>query len=617
MLDPLTPESELGWRLVRAVRAGAVRLEMIPTLPAPNPLPDRLELRSEGGGQTHSESSSNVREDEPAPVDDKLRDQLVTCGHHTSKGLRPLFEHLGRIQVVPSKEELEDTVEIHWRDDYLGSMPAEIHARSGGVEHVVEKTGTSGAYSVYTLEARWDGDPAKYYFFLQSFWTEYNRKTIYSIHGALRNVEVQVFNPRQYKLEISFPPLRKFKTGRHYQRGHQRDPVTGKASLQEHYHKGKETEKARWSPSKLTLSTSTSENGHAATTKTESKKMEPIVFSVDGVKREVDAFTVVGNLIYVIDSIMQIIEKIKKAVPKVGWFFEFELALFQGSAAIEWYWKEYQDHRVFQYVDINVAMTIFKIKLEAGFGIEGLSFKAQVFVEVEGALKVGINGCRDNPSAEYSIGIPLKFEILGAIGARVEAGNTLKASVKGETGFELKLDMGLNRDQRPGWTTEGAIEWLGVKVVMTASASFFGLGGSYTHETELCGPSELSEFRFPDRHAYKPPTVSRNRIKAIFLETIHDGWDLRVEGMSAEAVATTLADKVDANHGWHRTTSLTEGLALSIRADLEGMYEDGGYFGFDRVPVEKFVAYVKGAKLQKHLTALQHPAADLIGAGHH
>lgn len=620
VLDPLTPHGELGWRLVQAVHAGEIRLELTPDLPPPHPVPEALRVRredTEARSETREQTRTSRVQEEREEEEDKVRDQLVTCGHHASKGSRPLFEHRGSIQVVPPKDELEDRVEIHWRDDYLGSMPAEIHARSAGVEHVMEKTGTSGAYSVYALEAKWDGNPNELFFLMQSFWTEYNRKTVYSIHGAKSPVEVQVFNPRQYKLELSLPPLKKFKAGRDLKKGISRDPVSGKPKLAEHWHEGKETETARWSPSKLQLTTTKTENGHAhGEAETQRGAVEAITFKVDGVEQKIDALKVLGKLLYLIDSVMEIIKSFQEKAPKVGWIFEFELQLLQGGAAVEWYWKEYEDHQVFQYIDINLSMTLFKIKLEAGFGIEGLGFKAMAFLEVEGSLAVSLNGRRDNPSAEYSFGIPLKLEILGAIGAKFEAGNWVQASAKGETGFELEVDVGVNRDQRPGWSCEGGIEWVGAKVILKASASFFGLGGSTTHETVLCGPKELSEFRFPHREEYKPPVVSRARIRQIFEDVIYDDWDLRVEGMSAQAIAETLAEKVDQNHAWHRSTAVAEGLAHSIRGDLEEMYVDGGWLSFDHVPVAKFVAYVNGPKMQQHMLAAQHPAAAIMH-GHH
>ena len=618
ILDPLTPQGELGWRIVQAVRSGNIRLEQSYALPAPHDVPEAPRLRREESDSSdpapRSETRTTAHEDDHQE-EDKLRHQLVTCGHHASKGVRPLFEDLGSIQVVPSKDEHEDQIEVHWRDDYLGSMPHEIYASCGGVEHAMAKTGTSGPYSVYALDAKWDGEH-KIFFWMQSFWTEYNRKTIYRVHGAMRGVEVQVFNPARYKLELSLPPLKSFKAGRDLKKGIERDPA-GKRQLAPHWHKGKETETARWSPSKLSVTTTKTENGHAHGAP-ETDRMElPISFKVDGIEEKIDVINVIGKLIYLVDSIMEIMADFQNKAPKVGWIFEFEVQFLQGGAATEWYWKEHEDHRVFQYIDINVSMTLFKVKLEAGFGIEGLSFKAMAFAEVEGELKLSMNGCRDNPSAEYSIGFPIKFEIKGAVGAKFEAGNHVHAVLKGETGFELKLDIGLNRNHRPGWTTEGAIEWLGVKVVLEASASFFGLGGTYTHETELCGPSELSEFRFPERHDHKAAVISRALLKKILLDTIYDDWDLRVEGMEANAIAETLVDKLDANHHWHRTTAVAEGLAIAIRGDLEAMYVDGGMFSFDHVPVAKFVAYTRGAALQAHMNAAAHPAAHLTQSAHH
>ena len=161
-----------------------------------------------------SGARADQREEEPPREQEvKLRDWKLECKHH-SQSKRPVFERYTSIQVVPDKGQTKDTVKVHWRDDHLGSMPPALTVRTPGrAEAEAQKAGANGPYSLYGYDVEYLGDIDNKLFPFPSFWQALNEKTTYTFAPGPQSINVEVFNPRQWELEVKFPALESFKGG--------------------------------------------------------------------------------------------------------------------------------------------------------------------------------------------------------------------------------------------------------------------------------------------------------------------------------------------------------------------------------------------------------------------
>lgn len=555
------------------------------------------------------EAASTTRDEE-----DLIRDWRIECHHHTTAAARQLFERGTRVGVVPDKGSVEDLVKIHYKDEYQTPPPA-LQSNAGDIP----KSGSSGGYDVYDLNARYDGDIEQYNFLRSAFWSAYLDKTSYNVRGTPSAITVDVYNPRQYKFEFKFPPLGKVKAGAKLQKDIERSgrgfATPGKVK------ESWSIEAAGWSPSALTLDTFEAKSGEPS--KSESKKalLESVAFSVDDDTQEIKVIEYVAALLNFYTECMGIVDAIKENAPQVGWYIDFELQLMQGGVGIQWYWKEHTDERVFQFIDFNVELKIVSITFELGIGISGLGFKAQVFAQLTGELSISANAQRDDPDGPPGFAIPTKGTIKGALGARFEAGNLFKAEGKGVTGIELTVELGINRGRSKMVHLDGYANWTGIAVEATVSGGLFGLGRTRKWERTLVQPTRLGGFQWPKPEPFSPPYLSRGRIENVIEGVITSGLNVRVirsvSGMfndvhwTPSQIASALADQIDRHTSFHRTSKMVDGLAHAIRKDLDQL---GSSWGRDWIEEADFLGYVRGSKLQAHLDAMVNPAAEMAAA---
>lgn len=159
-----------------------------------------------------------------------------------------------------------------------------------------------------------------------------------------------------------------------------------------------------------------------------------------------DLLSVVNTAITIYQKIEEF-KKILEDVPKIGWYFDWELEVLQGKFSAAWGWKEYTNHRAYFNLSLDSKITVFGIKGELGFGVSGFSFKLQAFASIGGSLSLGLNGTNNKPLKEgtpLAITAVMEGEIEFTVGARFEAlymvkmEATLKSGIKGTC--EVKND---------------------------------------------------------------------------------------------------------------------------------------------------------------------------------
>ncbi|AUX34382.1 MULTISPECIES: hypothetical protein [Sorangium] len=601
----------------------------------------RLDSPPAQNGERQAATEEKPPEAKPKEAEAKVRDWKIECKHHAA-GSRPFFERGALIQVVPDKGKTKESVTVHWRDDYLGSMPPSLPlTTSGHPEAKASQSGASAGYTAYKGEVAYLGELNELRFPFPPFWRALNEKTSYTFGAGPRPVSVEVYNPRQFKLELKFPPLESFKAGYKYTASSQsiegdslsKLSMTKKKTVKEKL----EVSAEGWKPSTLKIASSSSTHTttttggkttrkHEPESETSTKLADAIVLSRDGGALSIDAAKVVGSLLEFIKEGLGIIKTIKSYAPQVGWYVDLEIQVMQGGLAAEWYWQEWQDHRVFRYIDVKAALDIFSITFEIGVGVSAYSFKLQVFGQVSGSLGVEVSGTRYKPDGAPGAALQGKGSIGGALGARAEAGYFFKFNAKMETALEVDLTLGINQPNRSQIVSiDGGFVWTGIECTATGSIGMWGIGGTKKWKGTLVPKSERLHVEWPSPKEYKPPFMSRDAIKAVLAKVLSNSWDIRVftpsgsafvadKAWTVDEIAGALAARIERDRAFHRTPEMVDALANAVRQDLDAL---GDRWGRDWIEADRFKAYLDGAidgrSLQKHLDDGASPLRKLAG----
>jgi hypothetical protein len=578
----------------------------------------------------------------PKKTEEKVRDWKVECKHHAI-GSRDFLERAAKIQVVPDKGETTDEVTVHWRDDYLGSMPPSLALMRPGAELLqAKRSGQGGGYTAYKGEVTYHGDWDEIRFPLPIFWSALNDKTIYAFDPGPRTIRVEVYNPRQFKIELKFPALRSFKAGSKFSKSSwaiEGDKLKDLSLVKKKtVTVEREISMTGWKPSSRVLS-----SGKTTSTLTISDKvvtpnveaqgwtarmpLDTIVLTRDGKALQLEIIKLVGSILEFLKDGLDIIKTIQDYAPKVGWYTELDIQVMQGGLAAEWYWKEWQDHRVFRYIDVKASLEIIRITFEVGVGVSAFAFKAQIFAQCSGALGVELSGTRYEPDGEPGFTIQRKERFTGALGARVEAGNALKIEAKGESALEFDCTIGINHENRSQLISfDGGVTWTGIECTATGSMGLLGIGGSKTWSGTLVEKSRRIPFEWPGPKEYKPPFMSRDAIKSELRKVLSEYLDVRVfapsgsmftfdKQWSLDEIAGALADRIERDKAFHRTPAMVDALANAIRQDLDALADR---WGRDWIEADRFKQYINGSiegrSLAKHLKDGASPLYDLTGA---
>lgn len=623
--DPRAAETALSDpRLVRYVAAALARGEVVAK--------HHVLVRDFRGRLGEGQAAAPPAREEEAR-EELIRDWRLECSHHGANGSRQIIDRGTLVQVVPdlaSDRDHHDVVKVHWRDDHIGSLPPALRVSGGEPGLEIPQSGASGPYTLYDLRAtyRHDVDGVIPPFWLPSFWESFRQRTIYDISPGPTGIRVEVFNPHKWKFELKLPPWASFKDG------HKWSPPDGAGvkglANRKALKKDLETEDAYWSPSKLTVSTErTSTNPDSDFKPSQSEmKLDAVKLARDGKAVDMDVLRMIGKLLKFQESwrdLLSALKKFREYAPEMGWYADVSLQLAQGGLATEWYWKEHTDHRVFQYLDINIQLVIFNLTFEVGLGVGAFSFKLQIFAQISGELGVSGGFQRDDPDAGLGLQFPkITGKITGALGARLEGGAFFKFEAKGETAVEAELNMAVNHNNTP-FSADFRARWTGITCTATGSVGVWGIGGTRTWTETLVEPSSWIGSELPSPQPYVPPEMSKARIKAKLLSVLTSGFNIRVirevpgwnndVHWTPEQIAEILASRVDADPYFNRTNDSVEGLALAVRGDLDAI---GSRWTRDYLEERQFMQYVDaslgGRSLRSHIDRARSPERMLIAA---
>jgi hypothetical protein len=627
-------------RLIERLLAQLSRTSLLPEGPVdlrsrprdqPGPRPSRPRRAPPMEPAPPPEPSEEEEEEE-----ERIRSWRIECGHHASDATRDLVERGTVLQIVPDVADdgrHVDLVKVHWRDDFLGALPGALTVRSPHPEvddFEILQAGSADGHTVYDLEAvyRHDVDGAVPPFWRPAFWRSYTAKTTYRVSPGPAPIRVEVFHPHRWKFELKLPPWASF------QDGHKWTPPEGQGvkglANRENLKHDLATEDAFWKPSKLavdTVETDTSPDPDFKPRGSE-MKLDSVSLSRDDTAVDMDALLLIGKLLKLQESFRDLVSALKAFrdyAPQMGWYADVNLQLMQGGIAAEWYWKEHTDHRVFQFIDVNLSLVLFNLTFEVGLGVGAFSFELQIYASIGGELAVEGGFQRDTPDGRGGLAFPtIQGKVVGALGARVEGGAFFKFGAKGETALEAEVNMAINENRRP-FSADLRVRWTGIECTATGSIGLWGIGGTRTWTSTLVQPSAWIGSELPSPQPYEPPHLSRARIFTMVKGAIDTFWQIRVirtvEGWNndvhwtTDEIAEAITDRIDDDPVFNRTVDSVEGLCLAMRGDLDAL---GSRWGRNYVEEAQFLEYLDGSlegrSFETHLDRGRSPERMLIQA---
>lgn len=428
-----------------------------------------------------------------------------------------------------SFDDEKDDVEIYYKDD-IQTPPAQIRLipqEPTKLETVIAKkvrTETSG-FAVYKATLRFDrsvmGDAIG---FLTTVKVA-GYKTTYKIEGIQRPTPtIDVYCPDEWEVSISLPPFAAIKQGA---------KITGASKssgkIEKPPAKSDNTagityqESSGWMKGDNSKILHTYYNGEQAENfdSSGSSALTP-ESAIKGFSLKRNGVEIKpGEIVYALISLLKtgqevldMIKMIQDMVPKVGYYLEANLQLFQGTFKIAWGRKEYQHWQTFSWIYGGINFTLLNYTFEAGAGAKAYGVVAQIYISTNIKLQLEVKGGVSGPESS-KLEIPLTRTETFSAGARFEAGKYFQLGASITTGFSGQIALELSWDNSGSdWKLTGTLKWLGLTADFAASVSADGKGAKWTKSHKVIDEMELFQIEFPKEEKYEPPVMSDGDVSA-------------------------------------------------------------------------------------------------------
>jgi hypothetical protein len=553
----------------------------------------------------------------------------VYCTHYVD-GKRRTTANTNTFEVVPDytgKDAYKDEVLI------LSRTATSLQANGTNLKKVPDEFGMRA----FLLECVQDFNVDVPNIWNPDFWTGLAKPKEYPISGLPKSFTVKCYRPDHYKLQLQFPELGKWSGGVQVQGNAivENDVAGSKPREFVHTHlpKGEGWDLKNW-PKKI----------HSDVA---------LVFMRNGQQVNARFMTFLGAFIDLSNRLSQIVSFVEDNVPKIGFYFQWECQVLQGTFVLEWGWKEYKDHRAFYYVGVNLDVKLIEVKMEIGVGISGFTFKLQIYGALNGSITLSARWCKISPEGEDKIDIPFGGEIIGSLGARAEAGCFVKMEGTVETGITVE-DGAFKFSKSEGWSAEAALKWTGLVGKLRVSGGTAKKEGvddlttvskdiaeqsqqvrsyeldekaSSVQVHEWIKPVDLKKWEWSKNGEteYNPPVIPREDLHKILKKRLTEGEEVRVkigEGFLGNRYLGTndmlerIEEKIHQRNDIRKDPKSAEALAFKIRASLEAIMF-GKYHGtVAYIEEQTFNSYLEGTELKSILNDDIDPIQVAVGENH-
>jgi hypothetical protein len=521
----------------------------------------------------------------------------VKCGHHIDG--EPREGHRFPFAVVPDPGSGGETVRFNL--NYNSKRDAEItllstpesDSESWGILQKEEKAGES----VWTLEC---AAPLTEENILSvtapEYWAQQQEPNVYKLKGPEgKEYQIECYCPDQWKLEFSLPAMKSYEAGRKV--GKEVELEDGKEGGRASSGQFVETKvrEQSWDPltteasvvEEQSISSPTEVNSKSKTFEADTPA-ETISLSRNGEEVSVNILELVGSCLRLAKIIRGIFQKIQDDVPKIGWYYKWDLQFMQGVLDFRWGWKEYakpgRQHEAFYWASLNASLALFGGSIEVGIGVETVGFVLQVFGRIQGGVRLAAQLQRTSPDSDAGVEMGVDGKVKGLLGARFEAGFVVSVDGSAEltTALVAKGDFQASTDG--GMEANIDFYWTGLVARLTYSENVAGKFGKHQKKSgktfELLKPEEEPGFKigswtWPGGPSYEPGGISRSEIRDIMSDTLRQGhkllggeYDVKVEGRKFQNVLNDIVGVIDGREDLLTDRKNIQAMALEIRHEL-------------------------------------------------
>jgi len=209
---------------------------------------------------------------------------------------------------------------------------------------------------------------------------------------------------------------------------------------------------------------------------------------------------IIGAIVNLQRSISSILDTIKDLKPQVGWSFDVEMALFEGSLAASWGWREHSDQRAFLGYKIMAELTLIDASISVSFGIDVSFWVLQLTAKISGELgaEFYLKGTAERTSPDKALPRGFALVIGGESYAKLEVAIVVLrpgwVEARGHVKTGIDMVGGLRIKPKDGVYVDFEVEWTGIELFATAKLP---LMGRKEGKIEIFEKRTLLQDRFP------------------------------------------------------------------------------------------------------------------------
>jgi hypothetical protein len=548
------------------------------------------------------------------PLKSTTDEVTIKCEHRSLSTGKTFFE------VVPSDKTLgpyKDKITLNWNGP---NKPTKLKV-SGIGEVALKGNSFELELSSYFFDKKWQTyknnvdestkNLSKAVFITIDFFRQMftvNHKISFIVHGMPNgSLPIMFYNPEIWEVSFSFPYFKPYKNGDKYEKGkvRQKDRVAYDQALAKKNELEAITKKAK-------------EDAEKAGKKSDELNNVLKIYR-SGNPLHLSGFDILNNIFRIV-NLCKDIQDLLKSAPKVGWYIDWNVQIFQGTISASWGWKEFtkgakpskdpiETNEAVYEVSLEANTKIIEAKIELGVGVSGFSFGVQVFSALMGEISMGVNLTKIAPADDLDVELSGKFEgkITGIGGARVEAGYFFKVEYTIESAFIISGDVKFSGTS--GFKVSANKSWTGIIGKLSGSVTeggTFGIKSKGTKvtaenkamegtETVFVKPKSFGYFEFPSSAKPAEYIMSDDDMKGILKSMLQGDlivggridkenprneikvtwekksgiWTNEYEYVGIDLLVLELYATIKINKKVIKDRKTIEGIAIKIRMDLE------------------------------------------------
>ena len=368
--------------------------------------------------------------------------RCMHCGQETARGKREISEYRGTVHLRADRGDDKDVLDILIYSE-KGEYPAVIKATArdiegNDVEVLSRRAGTHQKFQVYSLEL--EAFAASQYEMIpdELFSREWWKQIVYGTEWRIKRpapLSAFAHSKDVWGIEMVVPPMSSLEVGPKKEATDERVAGYQEGNFQQEEQTPSGADRG-WRvsglelPDKNDIFFNVARNGSGLTLEAGSFKLLKEIFAL---KKHVKAA-------------MSLFSRSDDYSPQIGWYLNAQVEFLAVALCMEWTKRETPDYGIYNEIKFKLNGDLVALNVEAGYGIKGLGFKAQIYFAIVGGVKADWDFWIDEPleSTCRMGGVEILLGI--EVGFRFRLGTLVTAVGNAETSASIHVDIVAKKD---------------------------------------------------------------------------------------------------------------------------------------------------------------------------